>query len=339
MNILFVGVLDIPWSTNLEMKNSLTEMGHRVDEFNYRSVAKANIPWWQDNPCFAVLLNKVFSRFREVEWLPSAIRDLYFSIQGRPAMHALLQEKAKNGNYDLILFLKVDTINPLVITEITKKTKTWYYFMDPIDIAKKINAARYAKACTHASATFSDVWGVFLDSNPNSYWITQGVDPNLFFPDERVKKSIDVMFAGTKTRGREDYIHRIRMRGIEVCCYGKGWENPPIYQSDLVNKYRQSRIVLNLCRMGRGFSIRVFQVMGTGAFLLSEYCHDLGHFFDRGKELDWFYDGDELVERVSYYLKNEKEREVLAKQGCLHVHKRNSWKDQIAKIIEISEDV
>jgi len=334
LNILFVGVLDVPWSTNIEMKKALMELGHRVDEFNYRTVAAANIPWWQSNAFFTVLLNKLFSWSRRIDWLPLAIKDLYFSILGRPKMHALLREKVASVSYDLLLLLKTDILNPTVIAEISKHVTSWYYFMDPMDlVADKIDAARYAEASTYASATFSEVWKMFLRHNPKSYWMTQGIDPETFFPEEGVAKSIDVMFAGTKTRERDKLLQEIRKRGIKVSCYGVGWENPPVYQSELVGMYRRARIVLNSCRDGSGFSVRVFQVLGTGSFLLSDYCEDLESVFEKGKHLDWAKTTDEMLNKIYYYLEHQKERELIAAEGCSFVHAKKPWKKIMADII------
>lgn len=337
MNILFVGVLDVPWSTNVEMKKALIELGHQVDSFNYRSIADNHIPAWQRNAIFTVFFNKLFSLFRRLDWLPKGMRGLYFSILGRRVMHNLLMEQVGSKNYDLVLLAKTDTVNPATIAEISRHVNTWYYFMDPMDQVDRITAAWYATSATYASASFSDVWELFLQHNPNSHWMTQGIDPDTFYPLEGVEKTIDVMFAGTRTAKREEYLQKIRERGIKVTCYGAGWENTAIYQSELVNKYRQSRIVLNLCRDGRGFSVRVFQVLGTGSFLLSEYCEDLEQIFEKGKHLDWAETAEEMADKVQHYLNHYEEREAVAIEGCSFVYKEKTWNKLMSALLKEME--
>lgn len=334
-----MGVQDVAWSTTVEMKKALIELGHRVDDFNYRSVSNNYIPPWQRNAVFTFFFNKLFSFFRRLDWLPRGIKRPYFNILGRKQMHNLLIKQVESKKYDLVLLAKTDTIDPSTIAEITnRRLKTWYYFMDPMDQVKRINAARYAASSTYASATFSDVWEVFLKHNPNSYWMTQGIDPDTFYPTEGEEKAIDVIFAGTKTEKREGYISEIRKRGIQVICYGGGWENPPIYQSELVNKYHQSRIVLNLCRDGKGFSIRVFQAVGSGAFLLSDYCEDLKHIFARGEHLDWAETPEEMADKVIYYLEQAEQREAIAAEGCAFVQQEKSWKKLLAELLTFVEN-
>lgn len=86
LKILFVGVLDVPWSTNIEMKKALLHLGHEVDDFNYRTVAKNSIPNWQKNPLFKYI-EKLCSFLRRLDFLPETLRSIYFSINGRKIMN------------------------------------------------------------------------------------------------------------------------------------------------------------------------------------------------------------------------------------------------------------
>ena len=40
MKILFIGVLDIPWSSNTSMTKELRNLGHDVIDFNYRTISQ-----------------------------------------------------------------------------------------------------------------------------------------------------------------------------------------------------------------------------------------------------------------------------------------------------------
>jgi len=252
-------------------------------------------------------------------------------------MNQLLLDTVKRKSFDLVLFSKTDTVDYTVLTEVNKYAPTWYFFMDAMDQALRINAVAYALRTSFASATFSDVTNYFREAGANAHWITQGVDTEFFRPKE-VPKIYDVVFAGTKTTGRLRHINALRNAGISVICFGEGWENKPVYQDELVDIYRKSRIVLNFCRPGTGFSIRVFQVMGTGAFMLSEYCPDLERFFKKEEHLDWFKDEKELTEIIKDYLADEEAVRRIAKSGCAHVHRNYSWESVMRKIIDISED-
>jgi len=333
MRILFVGVLDVNWSTNVEMKNALLSAGFDVQDFNYRTLAEDATPWWQRNPIFYFWANKISSILRRFEWLPAPIRSIHFRILGRRAMNAKLMREVRHGQYGLVLLMKADIVDYSLIPDINCYSPTWYFFMDPIEQALRINVYAYTRNATFASATFSDVVERGEREQSKVKWIAQGIDPEIFYPCAEVDKVWDLFFAGTRTKKRAKFIDKLRNRGLSVRCHGIGWENGSVYREDLVECYRKSRIVLNFCREGDGFSVRVFQVMGTGAFLLSEYCPDLSHFFKKGCHLDWVNDEGELLDAVNYYLKNEKVREGIAKTGCNLVHKHHTWDSVMSNIM------
>jgi hypothetical protein len=328
MKILFVGVLDVYWSTNCEMRDALILLGHDVHDFNYRSI---------ESNYSSLALCKFCERFlgylRRFNNIPKILSKYYYSISGRGEMNEHLLRVAINGDYDLVLLLKTDTVNPETISMISTKVATWYYFMDPLDQSERINAKKYAKNSTFASATFSDVVSEFLHENPLSFWMTQGIDSNIFKP-KTIHKDIDIFFAGTRDSHREKMVDTFRAKGLNIVCYGRGWENPPIFHNDLVQFYQKSKIVLNICRGGSGFSIRVFQVLGSGSFLLSDYCEDLEKVFTKGVHMEWSSDIGILADQAMYYLSNKSHREDIEKNGCKFTHKEKNWMVLMEQLID-----
>lgn len=335
MKILFVGVLDVDWSTNRPMKRVLEGLGHIVVDFNYRTIAQQhNQKKRLSNNLLDGWIDRSASFLRSSK-TPIKI-DWYYKRNGRKEMNDLLLETVKKDQFDLVLFCKTDSVNYRLLPEINRYSPTWYFFMDPMDQARRINAVAYAKRATWASATFSDVTEYFKNAGARAYWITQGVDTNVFMHNE-TSKSYDVVFVGTKTTKRFRYVEALRKAGIIIVCFGEGWENGPVYRAELVDIYCKSRVVLNFCRPGSGFSIRIFQVMGAGAFLLSEYCSDMEDIFERGVHLDWFKDTQELVEKACYYLNDNQSLKTISSAGHDFVRKNYSWENIINDICEIVE--
>lgn len=331
LKILFVGVLDVPWSTNIEMKKALLHLGHEVDDFNYRTVAKNSIPNWQKNPLFKYV-EKLCSFLRRLDFLPETLRSIYFSINGRKIMNNLLIKKVINTNYDLIFIAKGDGIKPDTISLINKYSKTWYFFMDPIEQAKRINIISIISKTNFCSATFSDVVNFARSKKINMFWIMQGIDKKIFFPKPS-QKIIDVIFAGEKTLERYYMVNYLKKSGFNVVCYGDGWENSSIYLNELLNKYHSSKIILNFCREGSGFSVRVFQALGSGTFVLSQWCPDLLKVFKRKQQIDWFLNEVEMKNKIEFYLKYEKVREKIGKKGSQFVHRYHTWNTVMKNIL------
>jgi len=337
MKILFVGVLDISWSTNRAMQRELEKLGHEVISFNYRTIESGHVSkrWYSDTK-IDIWLDKAASYLRRDSWIPFRL-GWYFHRKGRDKMNHLLIETVRKGNFDLIFMSKADSVDYRLIEKISQHAPTWYFFMDPMDQVVRMNAGAYAKRATWTSATFSDVTEYFRKTGAQAFWIPQGVNTELF-TSESVEKSWDVVFVGSRTPDRTAYIKFLHRSGINVVCYGEGWENEPIFHEQLVDVYRKSRIVLNFRRSGTGFSIRVFQVLGTGTFLLSEYCPDLETFFERGAHLDWFRDKKEMLDKIRRYLADEEEREHIARAGCRFVHDKHSWHCVMRRIVNIMNE-
>jgi glycosyltransferase involved in cell wall biosynthesis len=251
-------------------------------------------------------------------------------------MNRILLDIVKNNHFDLVFLAKADTINYKILREINNYSKTFYYFVDPIKIAYSINAFKYASLTTWASASTTAMNLLFKRGGAKSYYILEGFNEKLFSSGENNKhKIIDVIFVGSITSDRKKYVNYLTRSGINVECFGRGWENKPIFFEDLVKKYRNSKIVLNFPREDSGFSDRVFQVMGTGSFLLSKYCSDLKRVFKRKIHLDWFETPEECINLIKFYLENDEIREKIAQEGHNYVLKNYTWEKMVQKINNI----
>ena len=78
--------------------------------------------------------------------------------------------------------------------------------------------------------------------------------------------------------------------------------------------------------------------MGTGSFLISEYCQDLERFFKKGVHLEWFKTPDDLLDLVNYYLRKDILREKIANQGFKYVIENFTWENIMDKIMTIIKE-
>ena len=116
---------------------------------------------------------------------------------------------------------------------------------------------------------------------------------------------------------------------------GFGWEKKPVYIDELSKLYNEAKVVLNFTRGNIGFSDRVFHVLGTKSFLISEYCNDLKKFFKKGFHLDWFKTTEQLKNLIQFYLKNKDLREKIAKNGYKLLINNFTWEKVAEKILNI----
>ena len=334
MKILFVGAFNDPWSTHHPFVKVLRNKDHEVIKFDFRNLALKNIK------LKFRLYSEVFKEYFETYimyrlYLPNFIRNFKFYLFGNWQMNRQLLKIIKKNHFDLVLIAKGDTVNYNLIPIFNKFSKTWYFFMDPLNISHEIRAHKYAALCNWCSATTTAMTTLFKRMSKNSYYILEGYDVNIFNPGvNNSNKEIDVIFVGTIDSVREKFITYLRKNKVNVICYGVGWKNKPIYLKDLIKRYRQSKIILNFPKKDSGFSDRVFQALGTGSFLLSKYCSDLRRLFKKGVHLDWFNTPKECLELIKCYLNNDNLREEIAQRGHEFALENFAWDKTVDKILQ-----
>lgn len=100
--------------------------------------------------------------------------------------------------------------------------------------------------------------------------------------------------------------------------------------------FAKSKININMTapNIETGIPLRVFDILGAGGFVLTDWREDLKDCFTIGKDLE-VYDGiDDLLEKTDYYLKHEDKREMIAKHGLETVQNRHNYSVRMRKIFK-----
>ena len=106
------------------------------------------------------------------------------------------------------------------------------------------------------------------------------------------------------------------------------------YQTELPIAYRLSRINMGITlhTITSGIPQRVFDILGAGGFLLTNYQPEIPELFNIGSELEVYKDFDEMKEKVSYYLTHEDKRARIAANGHRKVKERYNYDRSIKTI-------
>ncbi len=332
MKILFVGYFHDPWSTHHPFIDELRK-NHQVTAFDFRYKPRKKFQQNEIYQKFHLIFDKVF-----LPIISKCFKTLKFYIYGNWKKNRELLFEVKRKSYDLVLIFKAETINYKLIPKVNKYSKTFYYFMDQLSNAIRLDAHKYASFSNWSSASFSDVTQFFRREGANCYHMIEGFHTKFFKPSkEHVKKEIDIIFVGSISSKRKDYISFLRKSKINVVCFGNGWDNEPIYLEELSSNYKKSKIALNFTRGKIGISDRVVCVLGSGSFLISEYCNDIKKFFKKGIHLEWFKTKEELLELINFFLENDEERESIARSGSEFVFKNYTWKKYFEKLLIFSK--
>lgn len=101
--------------------------------------------------------------------------------------------------------------------------------------------------------------------------------------------------------------------------------------------FRASKINLNITLRSiiSGVPARVFDIMSTGGFVLSNWQEEIGELFEEGKEIVTFRTPEELLEKTDYYLTHEEERKQIGINGRKKIREYYTYEHQLEKIIAI----
>lgn len=100
--------------------------------------------------------------------------------------------------------------------------------------------------------------------------------------------------------------------------------------------FNQSKINLNITAKSirSGLSLRIFDVLACGGFLITNYQEELPELFDIGTDLECYSSLDELKEKCAYYLAHDRKRENIAKNGYEKVSRLHGWNTRILQILD-----
>jgi hypothetical protein len=275
----------------------------------------------------------------------------YYFHYGKEIMNNKFLELIKKEQPDYIIFcVTYDEFNLSLfdsIREISPKTKLINLFSD--DEWNFDNYSRYyALFFDYLITVKKDLSDYHGDGIKNVHFL-YGVSENEYKPQD-LEKKYDVAFIGSPIRDRPDFLKFLVKNGINVAIAGSSeWEKYPelkekylgfLNQEDFFKTINQSKINLVFSKTalkGKGktdshLKLRVFEFAACKSFGLIESTPGLMGFF-KNKKIN-FKTKEELLEKIKYYLSNEKEREKLTNLSYNYFLKNFTLKQGFIKFFE-----
>lgn len=109
------------------------------------------------------------------------------------------------------------------------------------------------------------------------------------------------------------------------------------YWTQMPKVFYGSRINLNFTipNIKSGIPLRVWDILGAGGFVMTNYQPELELFFELDKDLVVFENTDELEKKAAYYLGHEKERMEIAQNGHKKVRQLHSYRQRMTQMLEL----
>ena len=131
------------------------------------------------------------------------------------------------------------------------------------------------------------------------------------------------LFTRSDTTPLQDVICRPGIRTLD--------EMPKVFHLSKINLNMTVRPIQT------GLPLRIFDILGCGGFLMTNYQAELEELFEIGVDLEAYGSPEELVDKCNYYLTHEEERERIAKKGYETVKEKHTYLSRIKAMVGVME--
>ncbi len=194
---------------------------------------------------------------------------------------------------------------------------------------------------------------------PNkSIWLPLGYDDEVYFPGNK-EKDIDIFISGAlgkKYTKRKEVIEELGKSSLakkyKICLVGStgfslrdwrvkigniNWIAKRVTPSILADFQRRAKVCINIHRDDSDFIVNpsFFSIPGSGSCQFAERKESLARFLKPEEEYVSFKSKDELIEKLSYFLTNEEERNNISLNGYNRVKREHTLFERAKIILEI----
>lgn len=85
-----------------------------------------------------------------------------------------------------------------------------------------------------------------------------------------------------------------------------------------------------------GIPLRVFDILGCGGFLLSNYQTELLDYFVPGEDLDIYTCEEELLDKTAYYLQHDGQRREMAQTALEKIRREHSYHTRMEQLLALA---
>ena len=178
----------------------------------------------------------------------------------------------------------------------------------------------------------------------NNVFLSQWACNHFLYKKLNLPKIYGVSFVGQCYGERQNFIDTLKQKGINITTFGQGWENGSrVSQADLIKIYNQSKISLNLSFASSGDKIQIkgrdFEAPGCGSLLLTRDTKEIAEYFVPDEEIITYQDANDAAEKIKFYLKDEDEREKIAKKGYERAMREHTIEKRFLELFEYAQNM
>ena len=190
--------------------------------------------------------------------------------------------------------------------------------------------------------TYEEFLPKFKDENSNAMLSTWAVPIQwVQEPKKSTECKYKVTFVGAAHGDRKEKVDKLKNAGIEIECFGYGWDNGAIEADEIPRIFNDSIISLNFANSSGENQIkaRVFEVTGSGGFLLTENAKNLDKVLKNNYEIAIFDNIDNCIEQVKFYLEDTNLRDSLVLNSFRKTSNNYTYLNRMKDIINTVETI
>lgn len=106
-------------------------------------------------------------------------------------------------------------------------------------------------------------------------------------------------------------------------------EMPKIFHAGKIN------LNITMRPIETGLSLRIWDVLACGGFLISNYQAEIPEYFEIGRDLEIYENEADLIEKVDYYLHHDAQRVEIALNGYEKVAKHHTYEVRLSEMLRM----
>ena len=167
----------------------------------------------------------------------------------------------------------------------------------------------------------------------------ESAHPSIHYPLNR-DFQYDVTFIGNNSGWRPHFIKCLQKVGINVKCFGRGWEAGEVSRKKMVEIFNTSRVNLGTAFNGPARKIlslkgRDFEIPMCGGLYLTEYSDEIGKCYKLNEEILVYKDINECKDQIQWVLRNPEKARNIAKAGYLRAIKDHTYEVRWTEIFKL----
>ncbi len=162
-------------------------------------------------------------------------------------------------------------------------------------------------------------------------------------------QDIDISFVGliNKNLNRSSCINYLIDNNFNINTFGLDSKSGYLSQRSIFEIFKRTKININFTGVASlsidknikpiynsTMSGRIFEIIGCGGFLLTEYDPTIEYFFEPNRDLVIFYNKEDLIIKTKYYLENEDKRKQIALNAYNKFRKYYEYKENMPAFIK-----